>query len=80
MCNCIYSNWECGVLVAWGLGTEHLNDPLIGAPHSSVGSARATHVPRLCSGPGFDSRPGSLCCVSLPLSYPVSCLSLHLYY
>ena len=28
----------------------------------------APHVPRLCSGPGFDSRPGSLCCVSLPLS------------
>ena len=42
--------------------------------------ARATHVPRLCSGPGFDSRPGSLCCVSLPVSYPVSCLSLQLYY
>ena len=42
--------------------------------------ARATHVPRLCSGPGFDSRPGSLCCVSLPVSYPVSCLTLQLYY
>ena len=34
---------------------------------------RAPHVPRLCSGPGFDSRPGSLCCVSLPLSLPLSC-------
>ena len=41
---------------------------------------RATHVPRLCSGPGFDSRPGSLCCVSLPVSYPVSCLTLQLHY
>ena len=38
--------------------------------------ARATHVPRLCNGPGFDSRPGSLCCVSLPISYPVSCPTL----
>ena len=30
---------------------------------------RPSHVPRLCSGPGFDSRPGSLCCVSLLLSH-----------
>ena len=29
---------------------------------------RAPHVLSLCSGPRFDSRPGSLCCVSLPLS------------
>ena len=31
---------------------------------------QASHVQRLCpcySGPRFDSRPGSLCCVSLPL-------------
>ena len=39
--------------------------------------ARATHVPRFCSGPGFDSRPGSPCCVSLPLSHPVSCRRHH---
>ena len=38
----------------------------------------ATHVLRLCSGPGFDSRPGSFCCVSLPLSYPVSCHTVQL--
>ena len=36
--------------------------------------AGTTHVPRLCSGPGFDSRPRLFCCVSL--SYPVSCHSL----
>ena len=32
---------------------------------------RASHVQRLCprgSGPGFQSWPGALCCVSLPLS------------
>ena len=40
--------------------------------------ARAPHVPRLCSRPGFDSWPGSLCCVALPLSYPVSCHTLQL--
>ena len=33
---------------------------------------RVSHVPRLCSGPGFDSQPGFLCCVSLPLSLPFS--------
>ena len=32
---------------------------------------RAPHVLRLCSGPRFDSQPGSLCCVPLPLSLPV---------
>ena len=37
-----------------------------------------SHVPRPCSGPGFDSRPGSLCCVSL--SCPVSCHPLQLCY
>ena len=42
--------------------------------------ARTTHVPRLYSRPGFDSRPRSLCCVSLPVSYPVSCPILQLYY
>ena len=41
-----------------------------GTPFSSVGSG-ASHVPRLCSGPGFDSWPESLCCVSLPLSLPL---------
>ena len=38
----------------------------------------ASHVLRLCSGPGFDSRPGSLCCMSLPLSltlFPVTLFS-----
>ena len=39
---------------------------------------RATHVLRLCSGPWFESQPRSLCCVSLPLSYPVSCHTLPL--
>ena len=37
--------------------------------------AQAFHVLRLCSRPGFDSWPGSLCCVSLPLSltlFPVT--------
>ena len=32
---------------------------------------RASHVPRLCNGPRFDSRPGSFCCMSLPLSLPL---------
>ena len=45
---------------------------VVGAPHSSVGSAQPM-CRRLCSGPGFDSRPGSLCCMSLPISYPASC-------
>ena len=36
----------------------------------------ATHVPRLCSIPGFNSQPRSLCCLSLPRSYPVSCHTL----
>ena len=35
----------------------------------------ASHVLRLCSGPGFDSCSVSLCCVSLSLSLPVSCHS-----
>ena len=29
---------------------------------------RASHLLRPCSGPGFNSQPGSLCCLSLPLS------------
>ena len=33
---------------------------------------------RLCSGHGFESRPRSPCCTSLPLSYPVSCHTLRL--
>ena len=42
---------------------------------------QVSHVQRLCprcSRPGFDSRPGSLCCVSLPLSltlFPVQLFS-----
>ena len=42
---------------------------------------RTSHVPRLCSGPGFDSQPGSLCCLSLPLSLAPCFLSyLQLFY
>ena len=41
--------------------------------------SQVSHVLRLCSGPGFDSRPGSLCCVSLPLCHPVSCHYFQLY-
>ena len=41
---------------------------------------RASHVLRLCSGPGFDSRSGSLCCMSLLLSRSPCILSyLQLY-
>ena len=39
--------------------------------------ARATHVPRLCSGPGFDSRPGPFAaCHSPSLTlFPVTLFS-----
>ena len=40
---------------------------------------RASHVQRrcpCCSGPGLESLPGILCCVSLPLSHSFSCLLL----
>ena len=38
--------------------------------HLPQWAGQAFHVQRLCprcSGPGFESRPGALCCVSLPL-------------
>ena len=45
---------------------------------------QASHVQRLCphcSGPGFDAGPGDhLMCVTPPLSHPVSCHLLQLYY
>ena len=52
----------------------------VGAPFNSV--ERAPHVQRLCprcSVPGFDSRPGALCFVSLPLSlipFPVTAFAI----
>ena len=41
--------------------------------------ACASHVPRLCSGPGFCSRPRSFCCVSLPslTLFPVTIFELY---
>uniref|UniRef100_A0A671TU93 Transmembrane channel-like protein n=1 Tax=Sparus aurata TaxID=8175 RepID=A0A671TU93_SPAAU len=50
---------------------------LVGAAFSSVGRARVSHVPRLCSGPRFDSRPGSVCCVSPPSLSPCFLSYLH---
>ena len=36
--------------------------------------AQVSHALRLCSGPGFNSCPGSLCCASLAL-FPVTLFS-----
>ena len=48
----------------WNMGSY-------GAPFSSVGRAGIPGTDALSS---FESRLGALCCVSLPLSHPVSCL------
>ena len=41
--------------------------PTLSGRHLAQLVEHASHV-RLCSKPGFNSRPGSLCCVSFPLS------------
>ena len=48
-------------LVSYDVSSAHLTT------HLAQLVKRASYVLRLCSRPGFDSRPGSLCCMSLPL-------------
>ena len=65
------------VCVGRGLWWEQQS--CIWAPLCSVGRARATRVPRLCSGPGFDSRMGPFAaCHSPSLTlFPITLFKLY---
>ena len=66
----------------WIITNISLKGSTVGVPFSLVGRAGVpcAEALSLLRRPGFDSWPTSLCCLSLPLSQPVSYQSLQLPY